>query len=57
MAFEALPRIIFLHVCSELFVHVSQSPLFSSLLVHSCVPEEVPISTVIPIVTHFYVHL
>ena len=37
----------FLQACDELFVHISL--LFSSLLVHSCVPAVMALSTVIPI--------
>ena len=37
----------FLHACRDLFVHISL--LFSSLLVHSCVPEVMSLSTVVPI--------
>jgi len=37
----------FIHACDEFFVHMSL--LFSSLLVHGCVPETMKISSVIPI--------
>ena len=37
----------FLHACNELCVHVSL--LFSGLLIYGCIPEELSISTVIPI--------
>ena len=45
--YMALSSDYFLHACSDLFVHISLS--FSSLLVHSCVPEVIALSTVIPI--------
>ena len=36
-----------LNACSELFVHISL--LFSGLLGHGCVPEIMPLTTVVPI--------
>jgi len=37
----------FMHACNELYVHVAI--LFTGLLVHSCIPEDLSICTVIPI--------
>jgi len=42
-----LPLTTFLHACNELRVHVTI--LFMGLLVLSCIPEDLSISTVIPI--------